>query len=150
MTIRIFYEIQKICQNCHFCGVFRDQVRFCGYITAVAKQGGGYCIYYFFRDFCPKNWFLSDYVVVGCPKYIFRNFRNFLKNSEKNFWKIFTLGPPNGPLKIGSNVKKARSQGAEKAKNRSWPKKSIFPKSEISIPQSNHGKRNIKLLLVRP
>ena len=28
--------------------------------------------------------------------------------------------------------------------------KSIFSKSKISIPQSNHGKRNIKLMLVRP
>ena len=33
--------------------------------------------------------------------------------------KKFTLGPPNGALKLGSNVKKVRFQGAEKAKNRS-------------------------------
>ena len=118
----------------------------CKDITQVANQGGFYCIYYFFRDFCPKNRFLSDYVVVGCPKYIFGNFRNFLKISEKKFFKIFTLGTFNGPLKIAPNVKKSRFQGAEKAQNRSWPKKSIFSKSEISIPQSNHGKRNIRLM----
>ena len=119
------------------------------YITHVAKRGGP-CVYDIFGLFFLKNRFLSDYVVAGCPKYIFGNFRNFLKNSEKKFFKIFTLGTFNGPLKIAPNVKKSRFQGAEKAQNRSWPKKSIFSKSEISIPQSNHGKRNIKLMLVRP
>ena len=65
-----------------------------------------------------KNRFLSDYVVAGCPKYIFGNFRNFLKNSEKKFFKIFTLGTFNGALKIIAHVKKSLLQGAEKAKNR--------------------------------
>ena len=88
------------------------------YITQVTNQRG-VNVFDFFRDFCPKNRFLSDYVVVGCPKYIFGNFRNFLKISEKKFFKIFTLGPPNGTFKIGPNVKKSRFQGAEKAQNRS-------------------------------
>ena len=43
----------------------------------------------------------------------------FEKFRKKKKLKIFTLGPPNGALKIGPNVKKARFQGAEKAKNRS-------------------------------
>ena len=74
----------------------------------------------------------------------------FWKIPKKFFFKIFTLGTFNGALKIIAHVKKSLLQGAEKAKNRPWPKKSIFSKSEISIPQSNHGKRNIKLMLVRP
>ena len=79
---------------------------------------GGPCVRDFFGLFFLKNRFLSDYVVAGCPKYIFGNFRNFLKNSEKNFFKIFTLGTFNGALKIIPHVKKSLLQGAEKAKNR--------------------------------
>ena len=39
--------------------------------------------------------------------------------------------------------------GAENEKNSSWDKKSIFSKCKISIHQSNHGKTNIKPMLVR-
>ena len=119
------------------------------YITQIAKRGGP-CVRDFFGLFFLKNRFLSDYVVAGYSKYIFGNFRNFLKKSENFLFKIFTLGTFNGVLKIITHVKKSLLQGAEKAKTRSEPKKSIFSKSEISIPQSNHGKRNIKLMLVRP
>ena len=73
----------------------------------------------FSEFFFLKNRFLSDYVVAGCSKYIFGNFRNFLKNSEKN--------------KIAPNVKKSRFQGAEKAKNRSWPQKIDSFKVKITI-----------------
>ena len=44
--------------------------------------------------------------------------KNFLKNSEKKIFKIFTLGTFNGALKIIAHVKKSLLQGAEKAKNR--------------------------------
>ena len=74
----------------------------------------------------------------------------FKKCGAKIFLKFFTLGTSNGLLKIAPNVKTSRFQKAEKVKNCSWPKKSIFSESEISLPQSNHGKRNIKLMLVRP
>ena len=86
------------------------------YITQVAKRGVSLCSR-LFRTFFLKNQFLSDYLVAGCPKYIFGNFRNFLKNFEKIF-KIFTLGLFNGDLKIVPHVKKSLLQGAEKAKNR--------------------------------
>ena len=67
------------------------------------------------------------------PKIYFSRLQKFFEKFRKKFLKNFTLGPPNGPLKIAPNVKKSRFQGAEKAKNRSRPKKSIFSKSEISI-----------------
>ena len=92
-------------------------------------------------------------MVAGCPKYIFGNFRNFLKNSEKNFSKFFntTLFENFVPKCVSVAAAKNQSaQGLRTPQNRPWPKKSIFSKSEISIPQSNHGKRNIKLMLVRP
>ena len=121
------------------------------YITQVAKRGGGFTWDSdFFEDFFPKNRFLSDYVVGGCPKYIFGKLRSFLKISEKKFFKIFLLGDskPNW-LKV-PNVKNHFCKGLKVLKI-AWPaKKSIFSKSEISLPQSNHGKRNIKLMLVRP
>ena len=88
------------------------------HISRMKLNGGGPCVRNFFGLFFLKNRFLSDYVVAGCPKYIFGNFRNFLKNSEKNFFKIFTLGTFNGALKIIAHVKKSLLQGAEKAKNR--------------------------------
>ena len=47
-----------------------------------------------------KNRFLSDYVVAGCPKYIFGNFRNFLKNSEKKFSKFSPWALLMGPSKL--------------------------------------------------
>ena len=37
---------------------------------------------------------------------------------------------------------------AKNSENRPWVKKSIFLKSEISMPQLNHKKRNLKLMLV--
>ena len=48
------------------------------------------------------------------------------------------------------DVQNQPAQGLGTPQNRRWAKKSIFSKSEISTPQSNHGKRNIKLMLVRP
>ena len=120
------------------------------YITQAAKLGGGTWVQDFFEDFLLKNQFLSDYVVGGCPKYIFGKLRSFLKISEKKFFKIFLLGDskPNW-LKV-PNVKNHFCRGLKTLKI-AWPaKKSIFSKSEISLPQSNHGKRNIKLMLVRP
>ena len=58
--------------------------------------------------------------------------------------------PPNWGLNSTCGPKKAPFHGAKNAKYGSWAKKSIFSKSEILIPQSNHGKRNSKTMLVRP
>ena len=49
-------------------------------------------VFAIFLDFFSKNRFLSNYVVGGCPKYIFEKLRSFLKISEKSFFKIFLLG----------------------------------------------------------
>ena len=148
---RPFLKIMKILfseqNSCYYNNEWNEKL-ICTHITHVAKRGGP--VFLTFSDFFfLKNRFLSDYVVAGCLKYIFGNFKNFLRNSEKIFFKLFTLGTFNRPLKIIPHFKKSVLQEAEKAKNRPWPKKSILLKSEISIPQSNHGK-NIKLMLVRP
>ena len=118
-------------------------------ITHVAKRGGVHEIVTFSKIFFPKNRFLSDYVVGGCPKYIFGKLRSFLKISEKKFFKIFLLGDskPNW-LKVPT-VKNCTCR-LKRPKIAHDPKKSFFSKSEISSTQSNHEKRNIKLMLVRP
>ena len=62
-------------------------------ITPVAKRGGSPWVCYFW-DFFLKNWFLSDYVVPACPKYISGKLRSFSENFSKNhfsyhtFWKF--------------------------------------------------------------
>ena len=99
-----------------------------------------------FRTFFLKNRFLSDYVVPACPKYIsgkLRSFSNFFFHAI-----LFENFLPNG-VSVAA-AKKQLAQGLGTPQNRLSAKKSIFSKSEISIPQSNHGKRNIKLILVRP
>ena len=57
------------------------------YITAVANQGGANVFATFFEIF-PKNRFLSDYVVVGCPKYIFGKFKEIENSEKKSFQNI--------------------------------------------------------------
>ena len=96
--------------------------------------------------------------------YIFLNGRSERINSELNFPYEFFYGynflknffhttlfenflPTDASV---ANAKNQPSQGLGTPQNRSSAKKSIFSKSEISSPQSNHGKRNIKLMLVRP
>ena len=114
------------------------------------NKGGGYCICDFFGLFFLKNRFLSDYVVPACPKYISGKLRHFSKKFSKNFFHTALF---ENFLLNGVSVAAAKNQPAQglgTPQNRPWPKKSIFSKSEISIPQSNHGKRNIKLMLVRP
>ena len=103
-----------------------------------------------FSRFFPKNRFLSDYVVPACPKYISGKLRHFSKKFSKNFFHtaLFENFLPHG-VSVAA-AKNQPAQGLGTPQNRPWPKKSIFSKSEISSPQSNHGKRNIKLMLVRP
>ena len=73
---------------------------------------------------------------------IFEVLKNFL-GSCRNFYHP-VLNP-----QTRSFLCKCAFLGAENDKNGSWDKKSIFSKSKISIHQSNHGKRNIKPMLVR-
>ena len=118
-------------------------------ITQVAKRGGSLCSR-LFRTFFLKNRFLSDYVVPACPKYISGKLRSFSKNFSTFFFHttLFENFLPNG-VSVAA-AKNQPAQGLGTPQNRPWAKKSIFSKSEISSPQSNHGKRNIKLMLVRP
>ena len=119
------------------------------YITQVAKRGGWMSLP-LFRTFFLKNRFLSDYVVPACPKYISGKLRSFSKKFSKNFFHT-TLFENFLPTDASvTNAKNQPSQRLGTPQNRPSAKKSIFSKSEISSPQSNHGKRNIKLILVRP
>ena len=69
---------------------FQEEVETEEHITQVAKRGGVHEIVTFSKIFFPKDRFLSDYVVRGCPKYFFGKLRSFLKISEKKskffFW----------------------------------------------------------------
>ena len=87
-------------------------------------------------------WFYANFCVCQYgPKKrggVKKNVTIFLRGDSKPNW-----------LKV-PNVKNHFCRGLKTLKI-AWPaKKSIFSKSEISLPQSNHGKRNIKLMLVRP
>ena len=55
-----------------------------------------------------------------------------------------------GDLNYTCEPKKAPFHGTKNGKYGSWAKTMIFSKTEMSIPQSNPGKRNIKALLLRP
>ena len=93
--------------------------------------------------------YLRD-MVPACPKYISGKLRSFSKNFSKNFFHttLFENFLPSGVSAAAAKNQPAQWLGTPQ--NGSWAKKSIFSKSEISSPQSNHGKRNIKLMLVRP
>merc|ERR1712025_1362002 len=119
------------------------------YIAPVAQRGGSLSLLHF-QTFFLKNRFLSDYVVPACPKYISGKLRNFSKNFSKiffipHFLKIFCQ-----QRKCRCCSKSACPGAGNTPKSLHDPKNQFFSKSEISIPQSNHGKRNIKLMLVRP
>ena len=89
-------------------------------------------------------------MVPGGPKYISRELRGFSFDFQKNFdfsAKIENFWP------MHANVVPAKNEilGMPKiAQNGLAAKKCDFSKFEISIPQSNQGKRNIKPMLVRP
>ena len=115
----------------------------------LVKWGGSLYSVVFGTFFGCKR-FLSDYMVPACPKYISGKLRSFSKNFSKNFFHT-TLFENFLPTDASvANAKNQPSQGLGTPQNRPSAKKSIFSKSEISSPQSNHGKRNIKLMLVRP
>merc|ERR1711954_482441 len=114
-------------------------------------QRGDFLEFATFSDFFfLKNRFLSDYVVPASPKYISGKLRSFSKKFSKNFFHtlLFQNFMPNGVSAAAAKNEPAHWLGTPQ--NGPWAKKSIFSKSEISSPQSNHGKRNIKLMLVRP
>ena len=114
--------------------------------TRMSKGSSG-C--FFSHFFLLSGGFLS--VIVGKK----RETRH-LKAETLGFQKIKFLilveysTPPEWGLSFTCGPKKVPFHGAENDKKCSCPKKSIFSKTEISIPQSNHGKRNIKTKLVRP
>ena len=78
-----------------------------------------------FLTFFLKMLFLSDYMVPGHPK------------SRGIFSKVLA-------------AKNAFWGGLKSPKMAIESKNAIFSKSEIMIPQSNLGKRKVKLMLVRP
>ena len=89
-------------------------------------------------------------MVPAYPKYISGKLRSFSKNFSKNFFHtaLFENFLPNNVSVV--DVQNQPAQWLGTPQNGPWAKKTIFSKSEISSPQSNHGKRNIKLMLVRP
>ena len=80
------------------------------------------------------NWFLSDYVVPGCPKYIFGNFRNFLKYSEKNFSKFSPKALLMGPSKLSPMSKNHFCKGLRRPKIAHDPKNRFFQSPRYRYP----------------
>ena len=98
-----------------------------------------------------RSWrYLRDYVAPACPKYISGKLRSLSKKFSINFFHttLFENFMPNG-VSVAA-AKNQPAQGLGTPQNRPLAKKSNFSKSEISSHQSNHGKRNVKLMLVRP
>ena len=102
-----------------------------------------------FGTFFGCKQFLRDYMVPACSKYISGKLTSFSKNFSRNFFHTTLFENFLSTDASVANAKNQPSQGLGTPQNRPWVKKSIFPKSEISSPQSNHGKRNIKLMLVQ-
>merc|ERR1712243_190926 len=95
---------------------------------------GGSCVRNFFGLFFLKNRFLSDYVVARCPKYIFGNFRNFLKNSEKNFEKFSPWALLMGHSKLSPMSKNHFLRGLRRPKIAHDPKNRFFQSSRYRYP----------------
>ena len=113
-------------------------------------RGGFTCWSYFFRLFFLKMRFLSDYMVPGGPKNTPGQLRSISKKFAKNFSFFFFFSKSRG---IFNNVLGAQNGllgGLKIPKIAPESKNAIFSKSEIMIPQSNLGKRKVKLMLVRP
>ena len=89
-------------------------------------------------------------MVLGCPKYISGKFRSFSKKSPQNFSFFHFFSKSRGILSKVLAAKNAFGGGLKRPKMAIEPKKAIFSKSKIMIPQSNLGKRKVKLMLVRP
>ena len=89
-------------------------------------------------------------MVPACPKYISGKLRSFSKNFSKKFFHttLFENFMPNGVS--AAAAKNQPDQWLGTPQNGPCAKKSIFSKFKIWSPQSNHGKRNIKTMLVRP
>ena len=87
------------------------------------------------------------------PKIFFGKFRTFSKDPHKIFAKFWFWVVLSGSLKMPVLQKMTFSGSWNRQK--SWEshfsqKNRFFQKSKILIPQSNHGKRNIEVMLVRP
>merc|ERR1711954_179373 len=93
------------------------------------------------------------YVVPACPKYISGKLRSFSKNFSKNFFHttLFENFLPTG-VSV-ADAKNQPAQGLGTPQNRPMTQKIDFFKVrdiDNKLPQSHHGKRNIKRMLVRP
>ena len=100
-------------------------------VTQVAKQVHEKTT--FSKFFFQKNRYLSDYVVGGCPKYIFGKLRSFLKISEKNF-KIFLLGDSKRNWLKVPNVKNHFCRGWKRSKSLDRPKNRFFQSPRYRYP----------------
>ena len=149
---------------------FLDNIKYCSshtkYQTSLKKffrgtqslisrvqltRGGFTCCSDFFRlFFFLKMRFLSDYKVPGGPKNTPGQLRSFSKKSAKKFSFFFFFQKVGGFLEMSFMQKIAFWGGLKTPKMAIESKNAIFSKSEIMIPQSNLGKRKVKLILVRP
>ena len=73
-------------------------------------------------------------MVAGCPKYIFGNFRNFLKNSEKKNSKNSPWAPLMGPSKLAPMSEKHVFRGLKKPKIAHEPKNRFFQSPRYRYP----------------
>ena len=89
-------------------------------------------------------------MVLGCPKNTPGKLRNFSKKSAKIFSFFAFFSKSRGIFDKVLAAKNAFGGGLKRPKMTTEPKNAIFSKFEIMIPQSNLGKRKVKLMLVRP
>ena len=89
-------------------------------------------------------------MVPGCPKNSPGKLRSFSKKSAKNFSFFTFFSKSRGIFNKVLAAKIAFGGGLKTLKIAPESKNAIFSKSEIMIPQSNLGKRKVKLMLVRP
>ena len=89
-------------------------------------------------------------MVLGGPKYISEQLRTFSKRFSKNFSFFLFFSKSRGIDAKVLHVKNDFSGAAKGPKIASESKNAIFSKSKIMIPQSDWGKRKVKLMLVRP
>ena len=89
-------------------------------------------------------------MVAGGPKNTHRELRSISKKFDKNFSFFTFFSKSRGIFNKVLAAKNAFWGGLKSPKMAIEAKNANFSKSEIMIPQSNLGKRKVKLMLVRP
>ena len=89
-------------------------------------------------------------MVPGGPKNIPGKLRSISKKSAKNFSFFYFFSKSREIFENVLTAKNAFWGGLKTPKMASEAKNAIISKLKIMIPQSNPGKRKVKLMLVRP